>query len=340
MYVYGTVLNGETELPLSKSSVYINSSTLGTVTDDSGRFSLWIPDPGYYELIASYVGFESLSYPINVSAGNIKVTFKLKRKEDVMRSVVVMDKDTKRKWMRIFLDNFIGISLQATYCTLLNPDEVFFDASERKGELDAFSYVPLEIENKLYGYRIYFQLEAFHFDRVQQQTYFYGYTRYEEMKDSGEVPKRYLRNRERYYRGSTLNFYHSLLDGKLKENHFSVFLQHSEKPPFLYAPDSVLLKTDSTKGDFGKYLAWKNKLIVRYERVPDGYVYLQRKVFLPLNARSVQSSLTKLADTVYIDPNGALRNPLEIQMGGYWEYEKLGNMLPLNYRPPMKKEED
>jgi hypothetical protein len=102
--------------------------------------------------------------------------------------------------------------------------------------------------------------------------------------------------------------------------------------------DSLLVKTDSSSEAKERFLAWKDKLVVKYKKIPNGYGYLQRKVLLPLAGNTVQMSLTKLADTVYIDPNGSLKNPLEVQMGGYWEYEKLGNMLPVNYRPPVKKD--
>lgn len=339
-WVKGVVLNDGNDKPLSKASVYINNSTLGTVTNDSGKFEIWIPESGFYELIASYVGFESLSYPLKGGETNLNITFRVKRKVEAMRSVVVLDKETRKRWMAIFMENFIGISLPASTCKLLNPEEVFFESIPKKGVLHAFSYVPLEIINKTYGYRIFFQLEAFHFDRQLQQTYFYGYTRFEELKDSGEVAKKYIRNRERYYEGSTLNFYHSLLEGNLKSNHFSVYLRGSEKSPFFAVSDSGLIKTDSSLGELGKYLGWKDKLVVKYEKVPNGYAYLQRKVFLPLSNNGVQSSITKLVDTVYIDPNGGLKNPLDVQMGGYWEYEKLGNMLPMNYRPVLRKKSD
>jgi hypothetical protein len=47
----------------------------------------------------------------------------------------------------------------------------------------------------------------------------------------------------------------------------------------------------------------------------------------------VYSDVDMLEAPAIMDANGSLYNPLAVMMAGYWSYEKLACMLPINYRP-------
>jgi hypothetical protein len=47
----------------------------------------------------------------------------------------------------------------------------------------------------------------------------------------------------------------------------------------------------------------------------------------------VYSDVDMIERPAIMDANGSLYNPLALQMDGYWSYEKLACLLPINYRP-------
>ena len=60
--IEGVVLDKEmNDTPLPFTSVFINGTTKGTVTDFDGKFSLNSLDPGTYTIVFSFVGYETIS---------------------------------------------------------------------------------------------------------------------------------------------------------------------------------------------------------------------------------------------------------------------------------------
>jgi hypothetical protein len=49
--------------------------------------------------------------------------------------------------------------------------------------------------------------------------------------------------------------------------------------------------------------------------------------------KGIQSQLDMISRPTWLGENGVLLNPLSIQYSGYWGYEKLADMLPVDYRP-------
>ena len=73
-YIRGRVSDVETQQPLKGASVYINNTTRGTTTNANGDFELGPFSPGRYEVIASFVGYESLlCFFISDTTPNVKL---------------------------------------------------------------------------------------------------------------------------------------------------------------------------------------------------------------------------------------------------------------------------
>jgi hypothetical protein len=82
------------------------------------------------------------------------------------------------------------------------------------------------------------------------------------------------------------------------------------------------------------YLKWNGTLQVRYKYDPYFKEALKRKFFVAGNLpHGFQSGIVMMEAPAYLDPNGVLLDPLAVQFSGFWSYEKLANMLPINYRP-------
>jgi hypothetical protein len=356
--ISGRVLTESGTEPLSKASVYINNSTIGTATNENGDYIMRDIKPGVYEVIVSYVGYEVIVYKIEIKSADLRLTFKLIPKVKEMRDILVVTSNQREKWLAILRENFLGQTIAAERTKILNEEDIFFERGQTKNIVQAFSDVPLIIVNKELGYRLYFDLQEFYFDAKEGRTLFFGFSRYEEMGAPGSEPrKKYLRNREKTYKGSTLHFYHSLLSDDLDGQGFSMYItpppdtlknENNISPELkggkitvkMTAPQIAytvsrnnILFTDSADNN-RIYLSWKGTLQVRYKYDPYYKASLQKKFIISGSLpKGFQSSIILLESRAYLDPNGILINPLSVEFSGFWSFEKLANMLPINYRP-------
>ena len=69
-------------------NLYIDGSTIGTTTNTFGYYSLSLP-PGEYDLIVSFIGFESLRQKIVITNKNLNLDFELKEAFESLEEVTV-----------------------------------------------------------------------------------------------------------------------------------------------------------------------------------------------------------------------------------------------------------
>lgn len=67
--VKGTILDGKTAETLIGTTVLIQGTTIGTITDFDGNFLISAVDPGTYNLVISFVSYETQIQKIEVAAG-------------------------------------------------------------------------------------------------------------------------------------------------------------------------------------------------------------------------------------------------------------------------------
>src|SRR5687768_14494163 len=54
--IYGTVIDANTREPLPYANVFVNNTTMGTVTNEDGKYRLVIPE-GEYQIVFSFIGY-------------------------------------------------------------------------------------------------------------------------------------------------------------------------------------------------------------------------------------------------------------------------------------------
>ncbi|NML67772.1 carboxypeptidase-like regulatory domain-containing protein [Hymenobacter sp. RP-2-7] len=104
----------------------------------------------------------------------------------------------------------------------------------------------------------------------------------------------------------------------------------------LYRP---LLPLDSVRrvaADGGVQLRFRDLLAVTYaQERPDANYRLPGPGFSQIRPRYQESVLRLQPPLVAeIEPNGVLTQPLAVLTEGYWGFEKMGELLPLDYQPP------
>jgi hypothetical protein len=220
----GIVSDADGGQPIPGASVFLSNTSVGTVANAQGEFTLQIP-AGKYDLIISSIGFETGNQTISSTDIPDFITIKLKTKAKELETVVFepFEKDGWNKWGRFFVENFIGTSALAKDCILKNKDALKFRHSKKKNVLTAIGFEPLIIENKALGYTIRYQLEDFSFDFKTNFLYYAGYPLFQEM-DGGLVKKRRWEDaRSKAYLGSMMHFMRSVFRNTIAQESFDVF---------------------------------------------------------------------------------------------------------------------
>lgn len=103
----GVVLDAEKNSPVPNASVFLNATSVGTTTDEQGKFSLPIPH-GRYELIVSSIGYETYTQIINAGELSDFITIRLKTKSEILEEVTIepYEKSGWEKWGRFFFGEF------------------------------------------------------------------------------------------------------------------------------------------------------------------------------------------------------------------------------------------
>src|ERR1700748_1209730 len=116
----GSVKDSANGKPLAGVSVFLNSTSKGTVTRADGNFVLSGIPPGRYQLIISAIGYETFVTEITSRSlpPSLKVALHVKASE--LAAVVVEPylKDGWKQWGKFFMDNFIGTTENAGSCNL------------------------------------------------------------------------------------------------------------------------------------------------------------------------------------------------------------------------------
>lgn len=376
----GRVIAADSKTALPNASVFLSNTSVGTVTNNAGEFTLFIP-AGKYDLISSFVGYETNAQTISGNADST-LLIKLQPKAKVLDEVVVgsFEKDGWKKWGRFFLDNFIGTSEWAADCAIKNYKVIRFRNNKRENKLVAVAGDQLIIENKALGYTIKYQLEDFEYNFKTRYFLYLGYPLFEEMEGGEAKQNKWNKRRQETYYGSLTDFMRALYRNRIVEAGFEVrrlvkrpneekirvkelyrkralatraganvsasaFSDSSDyynkvlgQPdelssfsPYTITGDSIAYKVDSiTAGlEFDNYL----HIIYTKSSPPKSYIQLS-----PHNGRIMSELKLMNAKPVQIQHSGNYYPPLNLVTLGYWAWsEKIGNMLPLDYKPLAQK---
>src|SRR5215218_3804377 len=117
----GIVIDEQNNNPVANASVFLNTTSFGTITNSQGHFELAIPN-GRYDLIVSSIGYTTYSQTVYTDKIQDFVTIRLKLKTLVMETVIIepYEKDGWEKWGNFFLERFIGTSAYAQNCKIEN----------------------------------------------------------------------------------------------------------------------------------------------------------------------------------------------------------------------------
>ncbi|MDQ6814536.1 MAG: carboxypeptidase-like regulatory domain-containing protein [Bacteroidota bacterium] len=377
--IMGTVVNGADSKPLQGASIFINGGSNGTLSDAAGNFLLQNVTVANFELVVSYVNYQTIVVKIAPENINKRFRIEMEPKPQELQEVVIgpVLKDGWQTWGKTFTDFFIGTSKNASQCTIKNPKDLRFRYDKKNETLRVTAVDKLIIINNELGLQIDYQLEEFRFQRKASMTTFYGYSSFKNIASKRSKKQQiWINKRREAYNGSLTHFIRAIYNNSTQNEGFEMrHLVRLRKEDSLLRPfyDSIMLGLhtvfDTTtysmqlmkEGTFAKdpiiyvlgkqlvscssirvydtaskgwYLLFQNDLQLVYKNEFEKEEYAQQMGQIT-HARRYQTSILHLPNhrAVLIEKNGLYFDPLDLFSEGYIAWEKMAEMLPIDYQP-------
>lgn len=329
---------------IQNASVYFNNTTIATKTNAKGEFTFENVRFFNTELVIYCPGYEPIVYkPTTEQLAVKKFVFKMKTKlppDTAQQAILTANKKNTRLdevYFSTFRVGFVGITREASHCLIVNPEDIYFGPDQARGGFNAFADTIIVVINNQTGYRLHYLLADFFCDAFNRQSYFTGYCWYEPLGDD----KQYQLARNHCYFGSSQHFYRSLVANKLYQEGFGVFMKDTTtsalngEDNYIPLPAQKILWIDSSN-NFSIDIA--GKLIVQYNRDPYAKYYL-RDILPYVDGdfkKGMEANIEIKAAPLELTTIGVPVDDSNIEYGGFWSYEKLANLLPLDYQPDEK----
>lgn len=342
----GLLLDKSTNQPIAGASVFINASGIGTVSGSDGRFDLskFIQAQfGHPVLTIAVMGYETATYNLANAKGAVVVYLNPLVRELETVTVNAAIKNGWEKYGSAFIESFLSYSEFSKLCTIENPEVLKFYFDANHNSLKVMARKPLIIQNKALGYKITYWLESFEHNFSTRILSYSGLTYYEDLirpnKRKAQSAK-WLTNRATAYEGSVMHFVRSVHDGTLASSGFIVRrldkVEGNKKGRYSNVVDpKILVEADfSDTIENQKVIQFPKYLYVLYNKELEELPYLIKQQPFKKPIPAPQTSIVQLVgtDSVEIFANGHLEPAIAFFLDGYWSYEKLDKLLPLDYK--------
>lgn len=338
--ITGKVIDEATRQPLQGASVFAENTTLGTATDQEGVFHLKLPNGGY-SIVITFTGYQTETKRVTTAdAGNSELSIEIKKKEKSLDDVVVKATyevaDGLEKYGDFFIENFIGKTANSKLCYIKNKEALKFYYYRRTKRLKILASEPLEIVNDALGYTIKYELDSFVHEYSTQVSLYTGYPLFREMQagDAAQL-ERWDKARKVAYQGSILHFMRSLYRKRLAEEGFEIqfIIKDNNKETALLLKDfysAVNYRKDDSMNTV-EILPNQKEVAIIYKNEESSPIYVAANPEVSTKFQlSVLSFLPK--ESLEIEENGFYFEQNDITITGYWAWEKVGDMLPYDFK--------
>ncbi|MEM8896165.1 MAG: carboxypeptidase-like regulatory domain-containing protein [Bacteroidota bacterium] len=347
--IEGYIYDADTKEPIIGANVFLNNSTIGAATDIDGFYKIPRVPLGEFELVVTYISHKSKSLLVNISQRTAyKADFIIE--PDLKQLDAVTVRGSNAQWKRslgFFKKYFLGTSYYSNKCKLRNPEVLDFDFDDETLVTSATANGELIIDNEALGYTIYYSLEQFEWDNTDCRV-MEGKTRFEP-KEAPDRKRAYQwqRNRKRAFNGSIQQFFMTLARDTLPAEGFTAYrlqnipdaFSRGEEPRYGLKLDTLLVY-DSVNHNFN--FSFNDYLEVVYENEPQPSAYQkfkEQRIKSDLRTpegfeRLPQVSILELkSDEIRFDATGYVYNPTDYIVYGYWAWERMADLVPIDYDP-------
>jgi hypothetical protein len=242
--VIGKITDSEDGSPIPFVNIYIANTTIGATSDETGNYSLTIPNNGSYEIVVSHVGYQPFFFKINKPADFHQIDIALEINELAEVVIKAHSNYTKRD-VDLFWRTVLGVNPSKKGLEVLNPEKVYF-FKNKEYVLKVSCEEPVEIINHMTGYHILYVLQNFQHDYRTNESLFFGQPFFEELIPQNDVQKnRWNKKRKEVYATSFIHFIRALYRNQIHEQGFLL----TQKDPSLNKntvfPANDIIQTDN-----------------------------------------------------------------------------------------------
>ena len=308
----GYVYSALDSTALEAVSIYFDGTTLGTITNQNGHFSIPVQEGVKSALVISMLGYNRVYISNYQNSSKLPPVYLTESTEQLGEVFLETDPWSREHKLREFKREFLGHTAEAAQCSILNEEDLQLHYSPSKNKLTAWAKKPIQIKNKYLGYTVEYELGDFYaaYERslgsglnLVYMVYYEGTSFFKELKS--KIPRRFKKHREEAYAGSALHFMRSLARQKLRENNFRIFYKSFERPPYQF----FNLQQEEERMHVEQTV---DKLSILFDDTQ-------------------QSSILAKAP-FQIDKFGNHYPPSAVVIGGAMGSRRVANMLPLDYK--------
>ncbi|GIQ59615.1 hypothetical protein Flavo103_27510 [Flavobacterium collinsii] len=305
--------------PLPGALIYLDGTTISTISDGNGNFTLEYDPKANNVLVVSFLGYENKYIAGSDFQKNLNIHLNFAKNS--LKEVVVNRKDMFRRdqKLKIFREYFIGKTVNSKKVVIQNEDDIYFKYDKEKFVLKAFSDKPLIIINPSLGYKISYELQNFEVTFSKRsvlssdvvKNFYSGLSHFEEIANSDLI----LTKREEAFKGSLINFFRNLSNGTWSKDEFLL----SKNSDTVISDNCFKISKEefSTKVEVVKQAQQQDKEIIASYDV--------------LFKNKEESSVIFETNTFYVYKYGNISNISDIVFLGQIAKERVAEMLPLNY---------
>jgi hypothetical protein len=312
--IRGTVIDQNTNMPVEFATVYFSGSGNGTYSDRNGNFRIDATKYSSMPLIISALGYYSNQVIEFAPDKNYLIYLLPKAYELKEVRVSARSNSLKRKVnYNIFIKEFLGRSMNARSCVILNPDDIILDFHSNHDTLRVFSLEPIIIQNKSLGYMVTYYLDKFVYSNKSGYLLIRGNYLFTDDKKQPETMIAATMNKRRTaYLGSRMHFFRSLWENQLDQSGFLIKDSLNVRIPY----DSIIVLNDSLSSKSQvKYLRYSGTIFVAYYSM-------------------IPQSKMKISGEKVLFTRDGFFDPLGIMWEGDMANQRIGDLLPFEYMPP------
>lgn len=236
--ITGKLISAADKKPVPYASVFLSNTVVGAQTTEDGSFTLTNVKNGQYDLVISFIGFETHHQTVTVTGTSLTLgIITITPKATQLKEVTIGADPNRDRNLADFIREFIGHSENAADCKILNPEVINLRFDGRSLIASSDDYIL--IENKALGYKIRYQLNTFTRNYTTGMVFFAGPVLFEQLPGKPSQIRGWQKRRLDVYQGSDMHFFRSIFADQLAQEGFRV-LRLIKKPNPERPSDSLI----------------------------------------------------------------------------------------------------
>ena len=325
--ITGVVCDQDSKLPVPDVYIYLDGTSVSTITDNSGKFELKTNSVMNTILVLHHLSYEPafISRPFDGLPDTLYIKERIITIEEV---TVRADQFTREQKIKAFREQFLGTTRAGLSCTIENEDDIELTVNTQTQRLFAFSDKPIVVVNNYLGYKISFILIDFQVQYRNVETIGLGsdnaqnifFAVVSSFTDLNPESSRMKRRRNAVYEQSPNYFFKSFANGTLNENNFIILDGVLTAQNYFAIKDTLSQKIISIMPNANI----SKPYLVNSESQSLGMISV-------LHRKTDQTTINFMTDSFWVDRYGNIDQIDKIVFTGQMGKNRAGGMLPIDY---------